>query len=435
MSKLIVDMLQIPADVSDTLQSTVSAFIVGGSWSIPDAIVSKFPDLKVEIDQVHVPLFPSEDHLIWNGTDSSSLTFKQAYLHLNPLQSVNPSAKLMWNSSIPPSKSFLAWRIMHNKLPTDENLRNCGCTIVSICCLYGKMDESTHHLFFTCQFASYLWDWFSNITGCGIDLSSILSVLGLCNLNWSQQLRDVILAGVLNIIWTVWSCRNSLRFDSKTVNVKSAICMISSFISLSGNLTKGSMSNSIAEFSILKRFAITGHASKAPKIIQVNWLHPLFGWVKCNTDGAAHGSPGPAAGGGIFRDCSSTVMGCFASYFGIASSLRAELIAAMIVIETASSKGWNCLWLECDSLLVTKAFCSLELIPWKLRTRWRNCLLLTRSMNFYVSHTFREGNSCVDKLASFGIASKCFTWWDGIPVFVMEDFSRNRLGLPCHRFR
>ncbi|MCI81060.1 ribonuclease H protein, partial [Trifolium medium] len=42
----------------------------------------------------------------------------------------------------------------------------------------------------------------------------------------------------------------------------------------------------------------------------------MLGWVKCNTDGAAHGSPGPSACGGLFRNCHGLYLGSFAEFLG-----------------------------------------------------------------------------------------------------------------------
>lgn len=56
-------------------------------------------------------------------------------------------------------------------------------------------------------------------------------------------------------------------------------------------------------------------------------------------------------------------------------------------------------------------------------------------MNFYVSHIFREGNTCANKLASFGLTAPGFLWWDTIPPFIREDLFGNRFGLPSYRFR
>lgn len=85
--------------------------------------------------------------------------------------------------------------------------------------------------------------------------------------------------------------------------------MISFAISLPGRISKGTSSNSIEEFSILKAFAVAGHVSKTPKIIQVNWYPHLRYWIKGNTDGAALGSPGYAACGALFRDKNGAILG------------------------------------------------------------------------------------------------------------------------------
>lgn len=47
-----------------------------------------------------------------------------------------------------------------------------------------------------------------------------------------------------------------------------------------------------------------------PSIIPVFWLSSCH-WMTCNIDGAAHGAPGLAACGGLFRDKSATSLGYF----------------------------------------------------------------------------------------------------------------------------
>lgn len=80
------------------------------------------------------------------------------------------------------------------------------------------------------------------------------------------------------------------------------------------------------------------------------------------------------------------MLGCCASYFRISWPLHAELLAAIIAIEMAHPRGWLHLWLECDSQLVVLAFSNTDLVPWKLRNRWKNCLDLSSSMFFRVSY-------------------------------------------------
>lgn len=185
--------------------------------------------------------------------------------------------------------------------------------------------------------------------------------------------------------------------------------MVKVAVSLTGNSSMGCGSNSIQEFSIMKSFSIDCHAPKAPSIIQVDWLKSPCGWVKCNSDSASRGNPGEASCGALFRDSSGAILGCMAEYIGIETSFHAEIVAAMRSIEIAYQRGWHSLWLECDSLLVVHSFKDLGLVPWKYKNRWWNYINLTKKMLFHVSHIYREGNPCADKLASYGIHSHKFS--------------------------
>lgn len=106
----------------------------------------------------------------------------------------------------------------------------------------------------------------------------------------------------------------------------------------------------------------------------------------------------------------------------------------MYSVEIASRKGWTNIWLETDSQLVVMAFSNGLDIPWKLQNRWSNCIGLVKTMNFNVTHIYREGSVCADRLASYGLHHQGFTWWDSFPSFIGEEFGRNRLGLPNYRF-
>jgi hypothetical protein len=60
-------------------------------------------------------------------------------------------------------------------------------------------------------------------------------------------------------------------------------------------------------------------------------------------------------------------------------------------------------WLESDSQLVLQAFKSNMIIPWSLRNKWYNCLVIIHNMRFFASHIYSEVNVCADGLANFGL--------------------------------
>jgi hypothetical protein len=101
-------------------------------------------------------------------------------------------------------------------------------------------------------------------------------------------------------------------------------------------------------------------------------------------------------------------------------------------MEFAHRNSWHNLWIESDSTAVLRAFSnSINVMPWDLRNRWSNCLHL--GLHIATSHIYREGNTCADKLANHGHLLDNILWWDSISSFLIDDFLRDRLGIP--RFR
>jgi hypothetical protein len=134
------------------------------------------------------------------------------------------------------------------------------------------------------------------------------------------------------------------------------------------------------------------------------------------------------------RDFRASCLGCFAVNLGHSSSFEAELNGVMFAIEIARYKRWSNLWIEADSKLAALAFKNSSFVLWKLKNRWLNWLASARSLNVIVSHIFREGNCCADKLANMGLGISSNFWWDTCPMEVRNDYIHNMLGLPSYCF-
>jgi ribonuclease HI len=155
-------------------------------------------------------------------------------------------------------------------------------------------------------------------------------------------------------------------------------------------------------------------------------------WTKCNTDGSTNGNLSSC--GGIFRNSDSELLLCFCDNTGQGNALHAEISGAMRSIELANTFNWKNLWLEADSELVIKAFKNPSIVPWSLKNRWMNCLLLTSKMNFMATHIYREGNQCADTLANYGHNVDHLTVWLQVIDCIRSPFVYNRLGMPNFRF-
>ena len=126
----------------------------------------------------------------------------------------------------------------------------------------------------------------------------------------------------------------------------------------------------------------------------------------------------------------------FSSYIDIYNSFFAEIFAVILALEMAKDKGWLNLWIEYDFAFVIQAFSNPSIVPCKLHKRWEACQFFCKNIVLVLSHIYREGNFCVDKLANVGALSRdFFNWWNLIPVFVRKELLRNRLSLSNYRFR
>jgi hypothetical protein len=235
-----------------------------------------FSNLSSIVHNITIPLEEYPDKLLWKHPNSGDLEHKQAYsFKLQQYQDLH-WAKLIWNPAIPPSKSLLVWRLMHQKVPTDENLTSRGCVIPSMCNFCNAHSESSFHIFFECAFAVRLWSWLAGCLNITIQFSCMDDMWKLCDLNWSLQAKVTLIAAITNLLNAIWFVRNQARFHDKIITWRSAIAMIISNTSLSGNTTTKYSSNSIRDFNFLKLFRVTIHQPKIPVLKEVCWEPPVL---------------------------------------------------------------------------------------------------------------------------------------------------------------
>lgn len=129
----LVDLFHIPHNLHHNLLSTVNDYIINSQWHAPMELQIAYPSLLHHISKVTTPWRPKVDKLLWKDSPSGYLSLKDAYnFHYIPNQR-KEWPKIIWNSTILPSKSFHMWRMIHEKIPTDENLHLRGLSFPSMC--------------------------------------------------------------------------------------------------------------------------------------------------------------------------------------------------------------------------------------------------------------------------------------------------------------
>ncbi|XP_019427095.1 PREDICTED: uncharacterized protein LOC109335415 [Lupinus angustifolius] len=281
--------------------------------------------------------------------------------------------------------------------------------MASVCSLCFKHTENSNHLFLNCIYATSLWSWFSNFFSITLDNSSVISLLRSCSNHSNKQLVQVLIACLVHTLSKIWFCRNQKIFENDSTPLHLAINAIKRDTSLSGASAKASSSaHTVQDLITLRSLDIALNFNRAPVIIEVIWRTPRVGWVKANSDGTAHGSPGHSGSGGLFRDHKGSFMLAFSNYTNIQSALFAELHGAMHAVAIAAN----------PASFVVEVQEGYSLLQFS-----------------YITYIYREGNQCADRLANHGLHSRTNLIWSTIPNFIVNDCNRNALSLPNYRFK
>ena len=243
----------------------------------------------------------------------------------------------MWRHYLPPSRSFLSWRALHDKLPTTELLRRKGHQLASRCCLCCRGEDSLDHVFTKCPYATAIWFALGSLFDASFELSQGFLHLfkAASGVSFSSQISALWSSAIINGVWVIWRTRNATIFEDVEPNIHSALRMLWRAIKDTNFFRFGKMFNMVDELRILHLLNIKGIPGLAPRIVCVVWQPPPMGWIKVNIDGSAMGTPGAAGSGGIFRNASAFPRGSFAFSMGSTFAYMAELIAAMFAIEVA----------------------------------------------------------------------------------------------------
>jgi hypothetical protein len=252
----LADTLNISPNVLIWLPKKVYDIIQNQQWAIPTYIANLFPALRSIVQQIDLPVEPLLDALVWKGTDNGLLSLKEAYEFKRKHFPILSWGKTIWSRDIPPSRSLLAWRIMLDKVPTDDKLSERGCNMPSMCSLCSCNQETMFHLFFQCQFAVGLWCWLATSLDLVIQFQLMDDIWNLCNRACSSQSQIVIKAAIINILYAIWISRNKARFKSIAPNWNSTLSWIVVNVTLAGNHTNSLASSSIRDFSLLKAFNV-----------------------------------------------------------------------------------------------------------------------------------------------------------------------------------
>ncbi|KAL6188090.1 hypothetical protein ACLB2K_039484 [Fragaria x ananassa] len=108
------------------LNDKVCTFIHNREWRIPWSFKRAHQVVAEVISSLPLPAFDMSDQPVWAMETSGILTARSAYCMLaEDLPVVNWGCKI-WHAAIQPRKSLVTWKVLLNRIPTDEFLQRRG---------------------------------------------------------------------------------------------------------------------------------------------------------------------------------------------------------------------------------------------------------------------------------------------------------------------
>ncbi|KAH0679665.1 hypothetical protein KY289_020902 [Solanum tuberosum] len=236
----------------------------------------------------------------WIKTSTGKFSVKSAWEILRKKEEVNENCKMIWVQDLPFKISFFSWRVWTNRVPVAAVIAHWNPNQSQLClCCTVPARETMEHLFLKGEIANKVWQYFSSaagILGPWIQLKQSIKKWWDIQGNTRQK---VIFQAIPNLIlWFLWKRRNTVLHG--------------------GNYTTSKViwdiNSTVQKFMKLK-FQYTDVPSTWPQMVAlldgfrprfvskwVKWHPPPSGWLKCNTDGASRGNPGPSVAAFCIRN-------------------------------------------------------------------------------------------------------------------------------------
>ncbi|PWA95764.1 reverse transcriptase zinc-binding domain-containing protein [Artemisia annua] len=203
------------------------------NWSRPirgGTIGSHLGELQNLVSNVH--LGEATDEWQWNVLNQNLFTVKHTRLHIDQLILPSEAPSTRWCKSNPKKVNILVWRILRNRIPSRWNLSRKGVELSSLACpICSKHLETSHHLFWTCDLASAIWDlifkWVDHYPNAVSSSTEVFSWLDNLNIRASRKLELESIIGV--VVWVIWKFRNQLVFGKMDWHQKDLFDNITSY--------------------------------------------------------------------------------------------------------------------------------------------------------------------------------------------------------------
>ncbi|XP_077228479.1 uncharacterized protein LOC143861436 [Tasmannia lanceolata] len=365
--------------------------------------------LELDFSGTSMSLFESsrKNPFFWKP---SSITLQLTLLFEKPAW-----ASRIWFSGHIPRHALVSWKALNNGLSTTDNLPFLDPSVNRSCILCNSGQESVNHLFFQCSYSKWVW---KSILGKlqlwrNPEPDLIQEELWIANhFKGAGQSSTLAFIAFEASIYTIWMERNHRIFRKtflpNSVLLSETLSLIRTKM-LGLNLTDV---DTISNRSIAANFGCPLFPKiRSPQVCC--WHKPNQGTFKINSDASLDADGGGM--GGAIRDNNGFLLSMFSVNVEQEEILALEIRAVLEGLRLASSWGLTKIWIEVDSKTAADIIMGTSKTPWKCFTHIQVIPhLLSRLVQWKVSHIWREGNSVADYLSKRNCPCKGY----GLPPFL-----------------
>ncbi|WMV30204.1 hypothetical protein MTR67_023589 [Solanum verrucosum] len=308
--------------------TTISQFLVGGNWNetmvrqwVPPLLIPKIFSFPIHYQE------QTPDEAIWKLTVDGLFSCSSAWEHIRNKGTKSIINKGIWHRHLPFKISFLVWRTLRNKLPTNEKLTSFGKEADHCFCCYRTGEDNIDHIFISGHFANKIWSFFS--VAAGILHDHIL--INMLMLRWWRQEHKIEVQNLLNqllpliIIWNLWKNRCATKYGEKQSNIARNFFLI---LKDTTHLLNTAFPYIQWANDWTDLFRMVEKCRQETMVRIVEWEKPSQHFLQLDTDGSALSNPRKIGGGGILRDHQGKLIYAFVIPLGTGTNNQAEFQAA-----------------------------------------------------------------------------------------------------------
>eukprot|EP00253_Pinus_taeda_P034161 PITA_34161 len=351
------------------------AWLNAHTLEIPAQWHAAWTEYTDALTQAHIRLTEGPDEIIWafakHGAYAPKLGYMKLIESIRP-PDIHPSWKALWKLKSAPRTCLVMWNILFDKIPTGTNLMKRSFHGPFRCHLCLAEEESTEHLFLTCNVTLQFWNslighlphlrnWHGN---------NIIDAWETWNQNHTGKSCNIPLL----VCWAIWIARNKAIFDHRAPHWPSILL------------------NTIDDYNIIPE-----EDNTAPvRILRQLNIDKSKPWAFF--DGSAQEA---GCGGGAILHLNDTHCFKLRINLGRGTNNYAELCTAKHIIHFAIQKQCRHLQLFGDSKIVCSWLNnSSQCHAFSLRHILDEARRLTTSFeSFTCLHIYREQNTTADHLS------------------------------------